>query len=51
MSDCGYMILTQLQEKRKKDMAKNYCQRFVHDIMKKYENGHNGVLLVKMLKN
>lgn len=51
MSDFGYMLLSQLEEKRKKDMPKSYCQRFVHDIMKKYDSDHDGVLLVKILKN
>ena len=32
-------------------MAKNYCHRFVQDVMKKYDTGHTGILLVKKLKN
>lgn len=37
MSDSAYSVLIQLKEKRKKDMAKNYCHRFVEDLMKKYD--------------
>lgn len=38
MSDNGYMVLRNLKDKRKKDMSKNYCHRFVQVLMKKYDN-------------
>ena len=37
MSDSGYMALRQLKEKRIRDMSKNFCHRFVQDVMKKYD--------------
>lgn len=51
MSDSGYMVLKQLKDQRKKDMAKNYCHRFVQDVMKKYDTENTGVLLVSKLQN
>jgi hypothetical protein len=37
MSDCGFVVLRQLKQKRHKDMAKYYCQHFVDNIMKKHD--------------
>ena len=37
MSDTGYMVLRQLKDQRRRNMAKNYCHRFVQDVMKKYD--------------
>lgn len=51
MSDSGYIVLRQLKDQRKKDMAKNYCHRFVQDVMKKYDTENIGVLLVSKLQN
>jgi hypothetical protein len=51
MSDSAYISLCHLKDQRKKDMAKNYCHRFVQDVMKKYDSENTGILLVSKLQN
>lgn len=51
MSDNGFLVLRELKERRRRDMAKNYCQRFTEDIFKKYDPEKKGLIKSRFLKN